>query len=60
VHVTGVPQEKPQERGTDALAGMYWYNSLTRHERLEWHERARSAVPAECWAAWKAGRNSIV
>lgn len=51
-----LPSQTAQERPGDALVGMSWYNGLTRQERAEWHRKARSAVPADAWRAFKAER----
>jgi hypothetical protein len=48
--VANPAQAKPT---IDDAAGMRWWNSLTRGERAMWLERARSAVPADAWAAYK-------
>jgi hypothetical protein len=40
----------------DALAGIHWFNTLTRSERLEWLERAGSSVPADAWEAFKCAQ----
>lgn len=45
--------EKPIDR-KDAEAGMRWWNAMAREDRAYWLERARSAVPADAWAAYKA------
>ena len=37
----------------DALAGVHWFNSLTRAERLRWLDAAGSSVPADAWDAFK-------
>ena len=40
----------------DAELGIAWYNRLSRAERLHWHRVASSAVPADAWRAFQAGR----
>lgn len=37
----------------DAIAGMNWFNSLTRAERRYWLDAAGSSVPADAWDAFK-------
>lgn len=37
----------------DAVAGIDWFNSLSRADRAHWLERAGSAVPADAWSASK-------
>lgn len=39
---------------TDAEVGVAWWNGLSRSERADWLVRAKSAVPADAWAAYKA------
>ncbi len=39
----------------DAEVGMRGYNGLTPTKRRQWHERAGSAVPADCWRAFQSG-----
>jgi hypothetical protein len=39
----------------DAELGIAWYNGLNPAERRQWHAVARSAIPADAWAAFKAG-----
>jgi hypothetical protein len=41
----------------DAELGIAWYNRLSRAERLHWHRVAASAVPADAWRAFQAGRS---
>lgn len=48
---TGAAEELP-----DALAGMAWYNSISRAERAYWHQLARSAAPADAWEAYRRER----
>ncbi len=43
----------------DTALGMAWWNRLTRQERAEWLARADSAVPADAWAAFKAGYRTV-
>jgi hypothetical protein len=38
----------------DAELGIAWYNGLSKAERVHWHAVARSAIPADAWAAFKA------
>jgi hypothetical protein len=40
----------------DAELGIAWYNRLSRAERIRWHRVSGSAVPADCWRAFQAGR----
>ena len=41
----------------DAEMGIAWYNGLSKAERLHWHRVAASAVPADAWRAFQAGRS---
>jgi hypothetical protein len=51
----GTMEGQPEERTQDARAGMAWFNHLTPTQRLHWLTRARSAVPADAWEAFKSG-----
>ena len=42
----------------DAELGMAWYNRLSRAQRIRWHRVSGSAVPADCWRAFQAGRGA--
>lgn len=44
-----------REPTADERAGMAWWNAMSEHARREWLRKARSAVPAEAWAAYRAG-----
>lgn len=37
----------------DALAGMAWWNALSRFDRAYWLGVADSAVPADAWRAYQ-------
>ncbi len=37
----------------DALAGIQWFNTLTRAERRRWLDVAGSSIPADAWVAFK-------
>lgn len=52
----GMAETPPRAALERPGVGMAVYNSWSRQERAEWHQRAGSAVPAEAWAAWKADR----
>ncbi|WP_018869532.1 hypothetical protein [Thioalkalivibrio sp. ALgr3] len=39
----------------DDPRGMAWWNGLTRQERREWLERAKSARPVDAWRAFRQG-----
>jgi len=51
----GARDQTPREPRVpaDALLGIAWYNGLTRQERARWHRIADSAIPADCWEAFK-------
>lgn len=38
----------------DAELGMVWWNNLPEHSRAAWLREAKSDVPADAWAAYKA------
>ena len=38
----------------DEAVGIAWWNLLTRQERGVWLAKAKTAVPAEAWAFFKA------
>lgn len=37
----------------EAAAGMKWYNGISKEDRSYWMATARSAVPADAWAAYQ-------
>lgn len=37
----------------DGVLGMAWWNNLSEVDRAMWCRRAKTAVPAEAWAAFK-------
>lgn len=39
---------------TDAELGMAWWNNLPEYSRAAWLREAKSDVPADAWAAYKA------
>lgn len=43
----------------DAVAGMRWFNGLSRAERRRWLDIAGSAVPADAWEAFKRDREGV-
>jgi hypothetical protein len=44
----------------DEVMGMAWWNGLTEQERAWWIQMAgNTGVPADAWAAFKAGRSSM-
>ena len=49
---------RPTAHLRDAVAGIQWFNALSRAERAHWLEIAGSAVPADAWAAFKRAADS--
>jgi hypothetical protein len=51
----GTLEAQTDEAAQDARNGIAWWNHLTPTQRSYWLTRARSAVPADAWEAFKSG-----
>lgn len=49
---------RPTRDLADAVAGINWFNALSRADRAHWLYVAGSAVPADAWSAFKRARSS--
>jgi hypothetical protein len=50
----GISEAHTDEIAQDARAGIAWWNHLAPTQRSYWLMRARSAIPADAWEAFKA------
>jgi hypothetical protein len=49
--------ESHEQPTDDERAGMDWWNGMTEQQRGAWLETAKSARPADAWAAYKRQRD---